>query len=95
MNFLTFLISATSLITLTTARITGFSAPSTVVPGAPIAIHLRAETYIQPVQDVAVAFGITPAESHHPHSLGAFMGEKFLGPGTPFLHQLCEVGDEG
>jgi hypothetical protein len=81
MHFLTLLASATSLLTLTTARITGFSAPSTVVPGAPISIHLRAETYIQPVQDVAVAFGITPAELHHPRSLGTFMGEKFLGPG--------------
>lgn len=68
-------------LTLTTARITGFSAPSTIVPGAPIQIHLRAENYIQRVQDVAVAFGITPSNQSHPGSLGTFVGEKFLGPG--------------
>ena len=82
MRFLALLASATSLLTSTaTARITGFSAPSTIVPGAPIQIYLRAENYIQRVQDVAVAFGITPTEQHHPRSLGTFMGEKFLGPG--------------
>ncbi|GAB7335680.1 hypothetical protein MBLNU13_g07991t1 [Cladosporium sp. NU13] len=80
MRFFALLASATSLFTLTAGRITGFSAPSTIVPGAPIQIHLRAENYIQRVQDVAVAFGITPTEQHHPRSLGTFMGEKFLGP---------------
>lgn len=82
MNFLTLLTTLTSLLASTaTARITGFSAPSTIIPGAPIQIHLRAENYIQSVQDVAVAFGITPTEQHHPRSLGTYMGEKFLGPG--------------
>ncbi|KAM0713324.1 hypothetical protein Q7P35_000776 [Cladosporium inversicolor] len=84
MRLPTLLTTLTSLLTLlaatTTARITGFSAPSTIVPGAPIQIHLRAENYIQRVQDVAVAFGITPTEQKHPRSLGTFVGEKFLGP---------------
>jgi hypothetical protein len=95
MRFLTLLASTTSLISLTTARITGFSAPSTIVPGAPIQIHLRAENYIQRVQDVAVAFGITPADLHHPRSLGTFMGEQFLGPGKiiPNYIALHEVRD--
>lgn len=76
---------ASFLTATTTARITGFSAPSTIVPGAPIQIHLRAENYIQRVQDVAVAFGITPTEQKHPRSLGTFVGEKFLGPGKLYL----------
>jgi hypothetical protein len=90
MRFLTLLTSAVSLIGLTTGRITGFSAPSSVVPGAPITIYLRAENYIQSVQDVAVAFGITPAESHHPRSLGTFMGETFLGPGMLAFSDLAK-----
>ncbi|KAM0717601.1 hypothetical protein Q7P37_007453 [Cladosporium fusiforme] len=80
MRLTTVLASTISLFTFTTARITGFSAPSTIVPGAPIELRIRAENYIQPVQDVAMAFGITPAEKHHPHSLGTFVGEKALGP---------------
>jgi hypothetical protein len=91
MRFLTLLASATTLIGLTTARITGFSAPSTVVPGAPIKIYLRAENYIQRVQDVAVAFGITPSDLHHPRSLGTFMGEQFLGPGRSYRILLGAV----
>jgi hypothetical protein len=87
MRPLTLLISLTSLLTqTTTARITGFSAPSTIVPGAPIQIYLRAENYIQRVQDVAVAFGITPTEQHYPGSLGTFVGERFLGPGMFYIH---------
>jgi hypothetical protein len=72
------------LLTTTTARITGFSAPSTIVPGSPIQIHLHAENYVQSVQDVAIAFGIAPSNETHPGSgsIGTFVGEKFLGPGT-------------
>lgn len=81
MHLSAILASTLALVSLTTARITGFSAPSTVAPGAPIEIKIRAENYVQPVQDVAMAFGITPVESHHPRSLGTFMGEKALGPG--------------
>lgn len=72
--------TATLFCTLATARINGFSAPSTVVPGAPIAISIHTENYIQSVQDVAIAFGITPVESYYPQTLGTLMGEKFLGP---------------
>lgn len=86
MRFSTLLASTASLLSLATARITGFSAPSTVTPGAPIALRIRAENYIQPVQDIAIAFGISPSEEHHPRSLGTFMGEKALGPGKPKLH---------
>jgi hypothetical protein len=81
MHSLALLASATSLLTLTSARITGFSAPATVVPGAPIQIYLRAENYVQRVQDVAVAFGIAPTEQRYRGTLGTLMGEKFLGPG--------------
>lgn len=80
MLLLTLLTATAAFFTLATARINGFSAPSTVVPGAPIAINIHTENYIQPVQDVAIAFGITPVESYHPQTLGTFMGEKFLGP---------------
>lgn len=81
MRLSTLLASAASLFCLATARITGFSAPSAITPGAPIAIRIRAENYIQPVQDIAIAFGISPSDEHHPRSLGTFMGEKALGPG--------------
>lgn len=75
--------AATSLLSIqpTTARITGFYAPATVVPGDILPILIRAENYIQSVQDVAVAFGITPAEEHYPGTLGTFMGEASIGPG--------------
>jgi hypothetical protein len=65
----------------TTARITGFYAPATVVPGESLSILIRAENYVQSVQDVAMAFGITPVESYYPGTLGTFMGEKSIGPG--------------
>jgi len=83
----TLLTLAASLLTPTTARITGFSAPSTIVPGASIQIHLLTSNYIQRVQNVAVAFGITPVENYYPGSLGTFVGEKGLGPGM--LSYLC------
>jgi hypothetical protein len=91
MRLSTLLISASSAllsIPSTTARITGFYAPATVVPGDTLPILLRAENYIQSVQDVAVAFGITPAEEHHPGTLGTFMGETSIGPG-----EYCKTAD--
>lgn len=90
MRLSTLLISAaTSLLSIpsTSARITGFYAPATVVPGETLPILIRAENYVQSVQDVAVAFGITPAEEHYPGTLGTFMGEKSIGPGKWKLTQ--------
>lgn len=81
MRLFTLVAPALTFLTSTSARITGFSAPATVVPGAPISILIRAENYIQPVQDIAIAFGITPAAEHHPRSLGGFMGEQSIGIG--------------
>ena len=81
MRLSTLVAPALALLTSTSARITGFSAPATVVPGAPISILIRAENYIQPVQDIAIAFGITPAAEHRPRSLGGFMGEQSIGIG--------------
>jgi hypothetical protein len=81
MRFLTSFACTTPLITLTTARITGFSAPSTVASGAPIEIQLQGRGYIQSVQNVAVAFGIAPLDSYYPGTLGKLIGEQFLGPG--------------
>jgi hypothetical protein len=84
MRLSTILVSAsTALLSIpsTTARITGFYAPATVVPGETLPILIRAENYIQSVQDVAVAFGITPVEDYYPGTLGTFMGETSIGPG--------------
>jgi hypothetical protein len=84
MRLSTLLVSAsTALLSIpsTTARITGFYAPATVVPGETLPILIRAENYIQSVQDVAVAFGITPVEDYYPGTLGTFMGETSIGPG--------------
>lgn len=72
--------TAAFFITFTTARINGFSAPSTVVSGAPVDIKIHTENYIQAVEDVAIAFGIIGAEYAYPQTLGMPMGEKFLGP---------------
>merc|ERR1712183_510868 len=47
-----------------------------------LSILIRAENYIQSVQDVAVAFGITPVEDYYPGTLGTFMGETSIGPGN-------------
>jgi hypothetical protein len=84
MRFLTSLASTTPLITLTTARITGFAAPLTVAPSTLIEIHFEGRDYIQSVQNVAVAFGIAPLESYYPGTLGTLIGEQFLGPGKGF-----------
>ena len=84
MRLSTYLLSAsTALLSVpsTTARITGFYAPATVVPGENLSIQIRAENYIQYVQDVAIAFGITPVENYYPGTLGTFMGETSIGPG--------------
>jgi hypothetical protein len=91
MRLLTFLASATPLIALTTARITGFSAPSTVAPGAPVGTHLRGRGYIQSVQNVAAAFGIAPPDSYYRGTLGTLMGERFLGPGKVFQNTSVPI----
>jgi hypothetical protein len=90
MRLSTYLLSAsTALLSIpsATARITGFYAPATVIPGETLPILIRAENYIQSVQDVAIAFGITPVENYYPGTLGTFMGEKFVGPGE--CRSLC------
>lgn len=91
MRFSALLASTLTLLTSTSARITGFSAPATVVPGAPISILIRAENYIQPVQDIAIAFGITPAAEHRPRSLGSFMGEQSIGIGKPRCSRIVQT----
>jgi hypothetical protein len=88
MRFLTSFASTTPLIALTTARITGFSAPSTVAPGAPIEIRLQGRGYIQSVQNVAAAFGIASLDSYYPGTLGTLIGEQFLGPSKIFHQRI-------
>jgi hypothetical protein len=72
--------AATGVLTLASARIYGFSAPTTVARDSTIKLEIEAANYIQSIQDVAISFGISPASSAHPESLGTLLDSKFLGP---------------
>lgn len=74
--------TAASLLSLASARINGFAVPSTIKPDDDITIRITTEGYIQSVQEVAISFGISPANTSYPGSLGpTLLSSKFLGPG--------------
>lgn len=80
-NILARTLSLSLLTTLTAARITSITVPSSIAPGSPIPITLQTEDYIQPVQDIAIAFGLTPSATYMNGTLGTtLLGSLYLGP---------------
>jgi hypothetical protein len=73
------LLSALSALSLTTARLVGISAPSTIAPSQNYTLTLITENYIQAVADVAIAWGYSTPPGF-PGSLGFFTGSAYLGP---------------
>lgn len=68
-----------TLLSTTTAIITGVTTPSPIYAYNPFTITLTTADYIQSVYDVAVAFGITPSPGL-PGSLGTVITTAYLGP---------------
>jgi hypothetical protein len=68
-----------TLISSSSAIITGVTAPSTVYAYNPFTVTLTTADYIQSVYDVAVAFGVAPGAGY-PDSLGNVVSTAFLGP---------------
>ena len=68
-----------TVISTSSAIITGVTAPSTVYAYNPFTVTLTTANYIQSVYDVAVAFGVAPGAGS-PDSLGNIMSSAFLGP---------------
>jgi Nis1 family len=68
-----------TLISSSSAIITGVSTTSTVYAYNPFTVTLTTADYIQSVYDVAVAFGVAPGAGV-PDSLGNVMSAAFLGP---------------
>lgn len=68
-----------TLISSSSAIITGVTAPSTVYAYNPFTVTLTTADYIQSVYDVAVAFGVAPGKGF-PGSLGNVVSSAFLGP---------------
>ncbi|OAG02346.1 uncharacterized protein CC84DRAFT_1009733 [Paraphaeosphaeria sporulosa] len=64
---------------LTTARLTGLAAPSTLAPSSPFNLTLITENYIQSVADVSIAWGFSLAPGY-PLTLGSFTSSSYLGP---------------
>ncbi|KAK2764587.1 hypothetical protein FQN54_009282 [Arachnomyces sp. PD_36] len=78
MRFLT-LAAASSLLGLAAARIEGFSVPATIKPGEEFDAILHGYNYIQTVDQVAAAFGVSPGAGY-PDSLGVVISSVYLGP---------------
>ncbi|USW57294.1 hypothetical protein Slin15195_G106130 [Septoria linicola] len=62
---------AATLLAVTQARIAGFYAPQNAAPDADVKID---------VNDVAISFGLTTANTTYLGALGTFVSSKFLGP---------------
>lgn len=75
------LASAATLLAVTQARIAGFYAPQNAAPDTDVKIEIFTEGYIQSVNDVAISFGLTTANTSYLGALGTFVSSKFLGPG--------------
>ena len=68
---------------LVSGIITGIAVPSTIAWNSTIPVTIITADYIQSVQDVAIAFGLTPAESHvlANESVGSILlNSLYLGP---------------
>lgn len=82
MQFRSSLAAAASLFALANARIYGIAFPETVKAGAEVTAIIETQNYIQSVQDIAIAFGITTEASAYPGTLGQnVLGSFYLGPG--------------
>ncbi|KAF2439697.1 hypothetical protein P171DRAFT_109422 [Karstenula rhodostoma CBS 690.94] len=75
----TTLLTTLASATLTTARLTGIAAPSTLTLSQPFNLTLVTENYIQSVADISIAWGYQPAPGY-PFSLGAYPSSEYLGP---------------
>ncbi|KAF2822355.1 hypothetical protein CC86DRAFT_372895 [Ophiobolus disseminans] len=84
MRFSTLTTATLASVSLASARIIGFSAPSTLAPNSTFTFNLTTENYIQRVADVAVSWGYTlPTETNptgYKYSLGSFAESAYLGP---------------
>lgn len=74
------IISVFSLLSLSTARIYGIAAPSSVASGSTVKLEILAQDYIQSVEDVAISFGIQSISAAHDQTLGTLLRSKYLGP---------------
>jgi len=72
-------LSTLSLLTTTSAIITGITAPSTIARGEPFTVTINTANYIQSVYDVAAAFGIAPGAGFQ-DALGSVFASEYLGP---------------
>lgn len=72
------------LVPFTSAIITGIAVPSTIAPNTTIPVTIITADYIQSVQDVAIAFGLTgtaDTEASALEGLGStLLGSLYLGP---------------
>jgi hypothetical protein len=75
----TLAVLASTLISSTSAIITGVETTSTVYAYNPFTVTLTTADYIQSVYDVAVAFGVAPGAGF-PGALGNVMSTAYLGP---------------
>ncbi|KAF2247751.1 hypothetical protein BU26DRAFT_353122 [Trematosphaeria pertusa] len=73
------LLTALSASALSSARIIGIAAPSTLAPSQPYNLTLITENYIQAVADIAVAWGLAPSPGY-PFTLGSYSSSAYLGP---------------
>lgn len=64
---------------LSSARIVGIAAPSTIAPNSTYTLTLLTENYIQSVADIAVAWGFSTPPGFQ-YSLGSFVTSSYLGP---------------
>lgn len=72
-----------TLVSLASARIVGFAVPETIAPDTDVKIEILTENFSQAITDVAMSFGISPANTSYPGSLEGYLSTKFLGPGKP------------
>jgi hypothetical protein len=81
MHLLSFLLTLIfCLPALIEARITGLSAPSAIIPGHTITIRLETSGYIQPVTEIAVAFGWSAPPGHYCYIGLSGNNSAYLGP---------------
>jgi hypothetical protein len=73
------LLTTLSTLALSTARLTGISAPSTISTTTPYTLTLLTENYIQTVADVAVTWGYSPKPGYA-GTIGSSTGSSYLGP---------------
>ncbi|RVD89844.1 uncharacterized protein DFL_000834 [Arthrobotrys flagrans] len=79
MHFSSLLISAAATFGLSSAIITGISAPATIKPGDGFNFYINTANYIQSVDDIAIAVGIAGGKGF-PGALGQVTDSWYLGP---------------